>query len=139
MSRKSQLAYEDVLQSISDKIFDLNTAQSFTSDYELAMRNAIIKLFPHAKMYACYFHYTQAVKRRASQLREVMIEIQNDELARSIYQRCQCLPLLTAQHILDAFRDLVSESSKLQDRSAFRPFLMYMREQWLKKVRFVVN
>lgn len=68
-----------------------------TSDYELAMRNAIKKLFPAATMYACYFHYTQAVKRRASQLREAMLEIQNDDLAKFIYQRCQCLPLLPAK------------------------------------------
>lgn len=98
------------------------------------MRNAFKKLYPNAERIACYFHYTQAVKRRVSQLRDVMHEIHSDEVAKSIYQRAQCLPLLPAEHISTAFKDLVQDANKLKNKAAFRPFLTYMRDQWMKRV-----
>lgn len=32
-------------------------------DYEKTMRNSLKKLFPHSKLDACWFHFTQAVKK----------------------------------------------------------------------------
>lgn len=134
MSRKTQGSYEDVFHFISENIFSLNKAQSFTTDYEMAMRNALKKMFPDAQMFACYFHYTQAVKRKVSQLSEVMAEINRGGIAKSIYQRAQCLPLLPADQIVPAFNELVGEANKMENKTAFRPFLTYMKEQWMKKV-----
>lgn len=138
MDRKTQIAYEDVFQFITEHVYKLHQSQSFTSDYERAMRNALKKLYPTAQFYACYFHYTQAVKRRLSQLPGLLELIHGDELARSIYKRAQCLPLLPADYIPDAFKGLVSEAAKLDvdKKATFRPFLVYMKEQWTKKVRF---
>lgn len=134
MSRKTQIAYEDVFEYISEHIFPLSSSQSFTSDYEMAMRNALRKLYPEAKMVACYFHYTQAVKRKLSQLREATDEVTNNDEAKSIYQRLQCLPLLPPEFIVDAFKELVREANKLKNKEALRSFLIYMKEQWIKKV-----
>lgn len=134
MTGKAQHAYEDVFNYISDNVFSMSTVQSFTTDFEMAMRNAINKLFQNAKSIACYFHYTQALKRCVSQLRDIMHEIHTDDLANSIYQRAQCLPLLPPHLISNAFKDLVTESNKLKNKSAFHPFLRYMRDQWIKKV-----
>lgn len=139
MSRKTQTSYEDVFKFVDDNVFPINTSNSFTTDYELAMRNALKKLFPGADMIACYFHYTQALNRKASQLRGVMDEINKDALAKSIYQRTMCLPLLPADRILAAFKDLVSEVKNLEDPVAFKPFLEYVHAQWMQKVRRNMN
>lgn len=140
MERKTQKAYEEVFQYINEHIFELNKAQSFTSDYEIAMRNALRKLYPQAKLISCYFHYCQAVKRRASQLPDVMALIGQNELAKSIYKRVLCLPLLPPQFILEAFKDLCAETSKLgNEKSKFRPFLQYINDQWMKKVCMSLN
>ena len=63
-----------------------------------------------------------------------MKEIKDDEKAESIYKRCQCLPLLPAENIFGAYRELVKEMKYIQNPEKFRPFLTYMREQWMKKV-----
>lgn len=139
MSRKTQLAYEDVFSFISENIFSLGKSNSFTSDYEIAMRNALKKLYPAAQMIACYFHYTQAVKRKLSQLREATDAVLNGEAgeAKSVYQRLQCLPLLPSEFILEAFKELVQEANKLKSKDALRPFLVYMKDQWIKKVSYI--
>lgn len=67
MSRKTQRAYEAVFDYINSHVLQINNIASFTTDYELAMRNALKKLFPNVQRFACYFHFCQAVKRRAYQ------------------------------------------------------------------------
>lgn len=111
MTHKSQQAYEDIFDYINkSNIFPLSTAKSFTSDYELAMRNALRKLYPHAAMVACLFHFTQAVKRHASQTPGLMDLIKSKPDAASVYYRLQCLPLLHHQFIIDEFKKLRREA-----------------------------
>lgn len=82
MSRKTQRAYEAVFNYINSHILQINNIASFTSDYELAMRNALEKLFPKVKRFACYFHYCQAVKRRAYQTDGLVKLIRSNNAAR---------------------------------------------------------
>lgn len=132
MTNKSQPCYESVFNFIHEHIMSLNCA-SFTTDYETAMRNALAKLYPNAVLYACYFHYTQAVKKNAWKTAGLVNLIRTNAKARSVYYRLQCLPLLPAQFITDAFLELKAEANKI-NRSIFRPFLQYMNRQWLVRV-----
>lgn len=67
MSRKTQLAYDSVFAYIDQNVLQLRGVASFTTDYEVAMRNSLRLLDPLAQLFACYFHFCQAVKRRAWQ------------------------------------------------------------------------
>lgn len=52
----------------------------------------------------------------------------------SIYYRLQCLPLLPATDILQAFSDL-KEEAMVEDRAGFLLFFEYFTSQWMVKVR----
>lgn len=67
MTNKSQVAYEAVLEYINSNIVDL-TCEWFMTDYEQALRNAITKIVPTARLAACWFHFCQAVKRNIREL-----------------------------------------------------------------------
>lgn len=136
MSHKSQACYEQVFKFIHEKIMSLDCA-SFTTDYETAMRNALHKLFPLVVLFACYFHYTQAVKKHAWKTAGLVQLIRTNSNARSIYYRIQCLPLLPPQFILDAFTELKAEANKI-NRDVFRPFLKYINRQWLLRVSIIL-
>lgn len=97
------------------------------------MRNALAKLYPNTAQYACYFHYTQAVKKNAWKTAGLVELIRTNASARSVYHRIQCLPLLPPQFISDAFLELKAEAIKI-NRIVFRPFLKYMNQQWLVRV-----
>lgn len=136
MTHKSQQAYEDIFDYINKSIFPLSTAKSFTSDYEVAMRNALRKLYPHAAMVACLFHFTQAVKRHASQTPGLMDLIKSKPDAASVYYRLQCLPLLHHQFIIDEFKKLRREAFGISQeaKDIFRSFFRYFASQWIEKV-----
>lgn len=67
MSRKTTKSYKSVFNFIHNNVLALDKVASFTSDYERAMRNALEQLYPDVRRFACYFHFCQAVKRRAWQ------------------------------------------------------------------------
>lgn len=132
MSNKTKDCYEDVFNYIHRFVMDLDCA-SFTTDYERAMRNALKNLFPNAELFACFFHYTQAVKKHAYKTIGLVQLIRSNAQARSVYFRLQCLPLLPAKYISDMFQELKAEAYKI-DRAVFKPFMKYFHLQWILRV-----
>lgn len=66
MSRKTNGAYLHAFKYIKENIFNLN-CHSFMTDFEYAMRSALTTVYPNANLYTCWFHFTQACKKRAMQ------------------------------------------------------------------------
>lgn len=124
--------YEDVFTYIHRRHLDLNCT-SFTTDYESAMRGALKKLYPNSELFACFFHYTQAVKKHAYKTAGLVQLIRSNAQARSVYFRLQCLPLLPERFILNEFYALKAEAYKI-DRAVFRPFMKYFYQQWMVRV-----
>lgn len=133
MSRKTTEAYESVFEFVDNNVINLKGAQSFTTDYEIAMRKALNSFSPSSTLYSCYFHYCQAVKKRAFQTDGFVKLISSNMNAKSVYYRLMCLPLLPSEHIDQAFIDLKQEADKI-DKHGFHSFLKYFKAQWIKKV-----
>lgn len=135
MSKKSQSAYEHAFKYVETKLFKLSSAASFTTDYEIAMRNALVTINSNAEMFACLFHYCQALKRRASQTDGLVQLIRTNKTAESIYYRLQCLPILPVGYILTTFKELKKEAIPLKNRS-LNQFFAYFKKQWIEKVGY---
>ncbi|XP_055306512.1 uncharacterized protein LOC129570813, partial [Sitodiplosis mosellana] len=133
MSRKTTKAYRSVFEFIDENIIKLGDVLSFTTDYEMAMRNALKELFPDVRRFACYFHFCQAVKRRAWQTPGLVALIRNNAKVRSIYYQLQCLPLLPPEHIESEFKRLRKEAMELPQRADLFLFMRYFNDQWIKK------
>lgn len=133
MSKKSRSAYQNVFDYIENNIFKLSRASSFTTDYEMAMRSAIASCNPTAKLFACHFHFSQACKRRASQIDGFVSLIRTNKNAESIYYRLLSLPILPCDHILPAFNELRVEARAINE-TCMNKFLSYYRKQWILKV-----
>lgn len=130
MSRKTQAAYLAVFKYIDQHVIQLRGVASFTTDYEVAMRNALQKLDPQANKFACYFHFCQACNCFICYFVSLGIFF----LLRSIYYRLLCLPLLPAEHIKSCFRKLRREAEEV-NWDIFRSFFEYFNRQWIIKVR----
>lgn len=107
--------------------------QSFMTDYEVAMRNALRSCFPESSFFACWFHFCQACKRHASKIPGFVLKLRANETALNIYCRLLCLPLLPAVNIEAAFRNLQTEAANC-DARLFRRFIAYFESQWIQKV-----
>lgn len=133
MSNKKQVCYEHILAYIHESIFSLDGA-SFTTDYELAMRNAIAKQYPNAIHRCCWFHFTQAVKRNASKIAGFVPMIRGHLIERELYYKIMCLPLLPACMIRAAFDTLKEKGLAIANNASFHNFLNYIERQWMIKV-----
>lgn len=88
MSRKSEEAYDDVMNFINENVIDLKCGK-FTTDFEVAMRNALHKICPTATLIACWFHFNQAVKRYASQIPGFSAFLKGNDEANKIFKQCR--------------------------------------------------
>lgn len=134
MSKKTQVCYAHVFAYIDKQICPLN-AQSFMTDYEDAMRNAISGICPTATVNACWFHFCQAVKRYGAKIGGfVHYMLRNVEAAR-IYYKLMCLPLLPVEYIVPAFNDLEKSAVPLAAESEpYSKFIKYFKRQWIERV-----
>lgn len=129
MSNKTEDAYDDVLSYIHRNVMNLTCAK-FTTDYEVAMRNALQKISPGAQLVACWFHYCQAVKRYATKIAGFMQFLQSDAEAKVIFEQMLCLPLLPPEYILPTFKTLKEKAFAI-NKKAFSKFFVYYQRQWL--------
>lgn len=131
MSRKSERCYIHLFTALK-QIFDL-TGESFMTDLEIAMRNAIRHVYPGARLHTCWFHFCQAAKRKAYQIPMFIRSIQANENMKSIYYKLLSLPLLPAADIMACFHMLKAQAQQIDAKSS-KQFLVYFEKQWLKKV-----
>lgn len=135
MSRKTSAAYTAVFKFIEENIFELNP-KSFMTDYESAMRKGLMAVYPSVQLNACWFHYSQAVVRKASKIPNFFKELRKDENLDRIFHKFLALPLLPHHEIFNAFTMLKMAIECRSKTHIFEPFLQYFSRQWLVKVSF---
>lgn len=133
MSNKTEANYKAVFMYIHENVMSLN-CELFMTDYERAMRNGLSAVVPNAEPRACWFHFTQATKRNAKKLSELMQFINTSQQGKEIYYHLLCLPFLPEHLIIPAFEKLKLQANALHPR-AFKRFLIYFENQWLINVR----
>lgn len=136
MTRRTTVAYVDVLKYIEDKICKLNPI-SFMSDFESGLRRALRLVYPVVKTHGCWFHLKQAVQRHANRIPGFLTLLRSDPLKYRILKKFTSLPLLPANKIGETFLELAAEAKAADLR--FEPFIRYFREQWIEKVNIVMN
>lgn len=134
MSRRTIEAYESVFEYIHKNLISLRE-EGIIIDFEKGIRTALKRMLQKVNssmpILGCWFHFTQAVRRKMTQFSPSFHKIKTDEKYSNIFRRFQCLPLLPVQHIECAFRDLAKEALKL-DKDFFPPFINYFNSEWIK-------
>lgn len=131
MNRKTTAAYTAVFQFIEANICKLNPI-SFMTDYECAMRNGLRAVYPDAELHACWFHYTQAVRRKASKMPNFFKEVAKDDYLNRTYHKFLALPLLPQHEIMNAYNMLKMAIQCRSSTNIFEEFLQYFSKQWLE-------
>lgn len=137
MSRKTKAAYKHIFRYIKNNLIDLGQSVSIMTDFELAMRNALAEVFTGVKLRTCWFHFSQAAKKRASQTALLIPYLFQNAEARAIYYKLLSLPLLPADCILEEFKKL-KVLALANHREYFADFIQYFEQQWIIKVSVCV-
>lgn len=133
MDNKKEAAYEHVFRHIEADVFSLK-CKSFTTDYEIATKNALKKIYgDNVEYLSCWFHFTQSVKRNASQIPGFFELVRKDATLLRLYYKFHCIPLLPADKIVEAF-DVLKAEMLTNKNAAFQQFVLYYEGQWMEKV-----
>lgn len=117
MNRKTLTCYESAFDFIIEKIIDFRqTVKLYITDYEMSMKNAIRSKFAYSKLSACFFHYTQAIRRRASKIPGFFNFIRHNSSAREIYYRIMYLALLPKSKINATYDLLKTKADEISKR-----------------------
>lgn len=130
MTRRTKEAYVAVLRFIEAEVGGLKPA-SFMSDFEPALRSAIRTVY-HCQTRGCYFHFTQAVRKNASQTTGFFDAVNNDTVMSRVYHKLLALPLLPKEQIVEGYDHCKEAASAFGD--VFTSFLSYFYRQWILKV-----
>lgn len=136
MTRKTQACYTHIFEFIETNICSLK-AESFMTDFELAMPNALRKLYPDASHNTCWFQLCEDAQKHAEKYRALVKLMEQNEEARNLYKKLLALPFLPANLIENAFIVLKAEAMSKYGK-AFRGFIKYFEEQWINKV-IIIN
>lgn len=119
---------------INSEVLNLNDA-TFITDYEGSLRRAIKTSFVNTRLYGCWFHFCQAVRRQITTKHKQLAQfIRQNSKASLEYHKLLSLPLLPAAHIVGAFEKIKVDIGNLERHFEFTNFLIYFEMQWLKKV-----
>lgn len=134
MSRKSEACYTHALDYVHKNLFDMSCKLSM-SDFELAMRKALRTVITNIPTKGCWFHYCQALCRKAKTIKGFLKFIAKNIKAREVYKQFYHLPLLPVDQIENGFK-ILQEQAALTKNQLFMEFVSYFKSQWMVKVSF---
>lgn len=127
LNNKSESLYRQVFIRLAVLIPALKPT-SIMSDFERALRNAIIEVFPNVTLHGCWFHYTQAIMKNTR--KHLPIAVRNEEHIKSWVMSVMSIPLLPATNIHGAFDYLLGVINDVRlDR-----LKNYIERQWKQRV-----
>ena len=131
MASKHQSMYEMAFQSLKTicKGYKINVSPThIMSDFEAALRNALVAAFPSIKLIGCYFHYCQCLWLYAT--KHGMKTGQRILLTKKLITLLKILPHLGLEERSAIFKE-IKEVFKNSD-NVYKEFLIYYAKNWLK-------
>ncbi|XP_051173472.1 uncharacterized protein LOC127289532 [Leptopilina boulardi] len=130
MEKKNTAAYKSIFLAIKGLIPEFEIEEAHI-DYEKALKNALVQVFPNINVHGCFFHHKQALFRYALKLR-LKRTLQLNEDARHLLNLIMSLPLLPADIIRITYQE-IRDSSSLRLKRIFASFFKYYEKEWLLK------
>lgn len=130
MTKKSQAAYTHLFKTI-EKSWSLRPT-SISTDFEKGLRNALKNQYPTAELIGCWFHYAQALLRKAKKISRFLRFLNDNADAKKLFRKFKNLALIREDKIIIALSMFKAEAKKFGSR--FTAFITYFEEEWIKKV-----
>lgn len=130
---KNQATYTRLFTFLSDKMNDLGLQFSPTSalaDFETAVHNSIRDVFPGITSKGCFFHFTQAVWRKA-QITGLQIPYREYDNVKKLIRRAAVLPLVLLDSIEDVWFQALEDRDEADLTEVTETLTDYVTEQWV--------
>lgn len=102
------------------------------SDFEVGLREAIKRVYGDVPVRGCWFHFSQAVRRKAASLPGFVAGIRSGDAQNDCFRKFMVLPLVPAGQIVAQFEAMKAEAQGFGD--LFTEFIAYYENQWITEV-----
>lgn len=131
MSNRSTECYTAVFHYINT-VYDLNPSEVIT-DFEGGLRKAISIVYPNCLIRGCWFHYSQAIRKKVRSC-NLLKTIKSDSEANRVYHMIMCLPLLPSENFLDGFNFIKNRATEQGLLEPFQGVFAYYQSYWFDQV-----
>ena len=132
LTAKTQELYQAVLDCICINIPQFQPLASM-SDWEPAARNAFKLVFPQAKNFGCWFHYTQRIWAKSQKLGLIQSFADNSDVTAYI-KRLMTIPFLPAPLIIPTFNLLLLPNIKNTEKIKLEKLKKYIEKHWMRQI-----
>ncbi|XP_071568719.1 uncharacterized protein [Temnothorax nylanderi] len=129
MKNKNTEDYIEILKQITNTV-NIKPV-TIISDFERAERKALQVVFPCAKIIGCFFHYSQALVRKADKCG--IIKGKEKELGWGLIKLLKCLAFLPETYIEEGFQ--LIHGIIFHDCKNLKPFIQYYKETWINSFK----
>ena len=131
MRNKEQVTYEKLFNSLKNNISkytenDNYKPKLFHCDFEIAMSNAFIKVFPSTKVKFCLWHLGRALE--VNRKKYIKLEDKNENII-SLYKCVLNLAYIDDEYVIKVFDHI----KHINDNNNFAQFLKYFEDNYIKK------
>ncbi|KAK3915241.1 Elongation factor G [Frankliniella fusca] len=129
---RTQTAYQDLFSAVRRIIPELDPDFVIT-DFEAAQQNAVVGIFPRARLTDCLFHFARAVCRNV-RLLGLHALVRDNENARRVVRLCLAIPLAPPNRLIEALNAVVVEARRLNLHNQMSDLFNYLRATLIEGV-----
>ena len=131
MRNKEQATYEELFNSLKINISkytgnDNYKPKLFHCDFEVAMSNAFMKVFPSTKIKFCLWHLGRALE--VNKKKFIKLEDENENII-SLYKCVLNLAFIDDEYVIKVFEHI----KHINDNNNFAKFLKYFEDNYIRK------
>lgn len=134
MSDRTTETYNAVFQYIEQNLLELKP-DSFMTDFEPGLRLSINQSYPNAKLYGCWFHFKQAIRKYCNRRPKLRYLLKTNQNASVIYQQLMNLPLLPEENFKAGYDSIIQKAKQCRLFRALFVLLKYFSSYWLAQNR----
>jgi len=135
MTGRKEIAYRAVLQFIRDGVLSYDGVEripnSVLTDFEKGLRKAVLAVWPDTILNGCNFHFSQAIRRKASKIKSLSTRIFRNSKHHTAIKMFMRLSLLPRNRVVTGYKQLerfiISSPSLRRD---FKSFIKYFKWTW---------
>ena len=102
MTAKTRVLYDGVFEFLKTLVPDLKT-ERFVSDFEVGLQRSLNHVFPDSVIQGCYFHYSQAIWRKANKI-GVISAVRANKHVENWIKQVMALALLPSDDIMTFYQ-----------------------------------
>jgi hypothetical protein len=132
MRDRVKTSYADLFDFFDEALFCHKKPRTFMSDFERAARSAGSEVWPDIELIGCFFHFCQALRRKAASLPSLSTRITGDTDHHNGLKMFMRLALLPLDRVLAGLEALKTWLQEKQIEEDFTVFLQYFEKVWIR-------